>query len=118
MKNLYEKDRYYSPKKLFEEFEFLTVIDSYKLYACSLIQSIKIKKVHSNTVINERNHGYATRNRNQLWTCKIHTFTWGENNPLRKAITYYNTISSELKQEINMKTFKVLLKKQFMNDWN
>lgn len=89
LKNLYMKDRFYSPKKLLEELGLLSVFDTYKLFACSHIHLIKNCLIHSNTLIEERNHIYETRNRNNLWTFKIHSMTWGEDNPLRQAIIYY-----------------------------
>lgn len=54
LNNLYEKDQYFSPRKLFEDFGCLAIMDTYKLFACSNIQVIKMKKIMS------------TRNRNNL----------------------------------------------------
>lgn len=115
LKNLYMKDKYYSPRKLLEELGLLSVIDLYKFFAYSHIHLIKNGLIHSNTFIEERNHVYETRNRNNLFTVKIHSMTWGENNPLRRAIIYYNDIDNKIKQEMNIKSFKTKLKAQFLS---
>lgn len=110
VKNLFERNRFDSPRLILQELKLLSIIDSYELFACAHIHMIKRKQLHSITQIEERHHTHDTRQRGNLWTCKIHSTTWGENNPLRRAVNLYNNLELSLKQEENVKSFKKKLR--------
>lgn len=106
LKNLYNKDRFYSPRNLLLELQYPSVMNYFRLYSMIHVHAIKINKIHSNTMITEREHRYETRNKELIWRPHIHTMRWGDNNPLNRAVFYYNELDQNMKSISDIKRFK------------
>lgn len=113
LKNLYEKDLFYSPLRLLKELNLLSCMNYYRLFSVSHIHSIQLNQIHSNTQLIIKTHEYDTR-RNDLRKHNIHTKTWGENNPYIRAIDLYNNLDQSFKSEHNLTKFKKEIKNHFL----
>lgn len=112
LKGLFNKEPRYSTIQLHRELKVLPFIETYVLYSCKHIQSIKFGRIHSNIeLINANNvHDYPTRTCNNIRLQRIRTATWGSNNPLRHASDAYNSIDVSVKSKVDPRIFKTKLK--------
>lgn len=106
VKNLYQKDKFYSPRRLLIELQYPSIVNYFRLYAMIHIQSIRHGKIHSNSELIEREHRYETRNKDMIRLLHINSIRWGDNNPLQKAVSYYNELDEVLKSMNNITQFK------------
>lgn len=117
IKNLFAKDRYYSPIRLLNDLNLMTFMNYYRLFSTNHIHSINRNSIHSNITLTNVDHNYHTRQRERgaLWKPSIHTKKWGEDNPYVRGIDLYNDLELPMKNETNMKVFKKNLRQNLLD---
>lgn len=115
IKNLFNKNVFYSPIRLLNELNQLSIINLFRLFSVSHIYSVISNQIHSNSVIVINSNNYNTRSSNRLWKHQIHSKTWGENNPLLRAIDLYNNLDDSLTSMPSVSLFKRKLKRNLLD---